>query len=110
MVDHSNSPGVTPEELAAVGLDPALAVAGGILSERPTIMCIHCGCSFVLHDRARPRCSKCDDYICDACAGNFYCFPVNKQIDLILGSDKPINPLILPAHLKPPSSIGEPPL
>jgi hypothetical protein len=70
MVDHRASPGL-PEDIARqAGYDPALCREGKTF-EQATLGCYHCGAHVVvnpLRTRDRGWCSKCDRYICDACA------------------------------------------
>lgn len=66
IVDHRESPGVTPEQ--ARGHGPA--VGAGQLLETPTYTCVHCQRIVIMNPlRTRPRvyCQKCDDYTCDEC-------------------------------------------
>ena len=85
-IDHRDSPGVTPADLAA--LPGAIAVAGGALLERDVQQCSHCQRGIVLHpNRVRPRgyCPKCDHYVCDGCeairvqTGN--CVPFRARLE-----------------------------
>lgn len=67
LIDHSASPGLTPEQLG--GFAPA--VGKGEVFESAINTCAHCQAMVVLNpDRTRERgyCSKCDKYLCDACA------------------------------------------
>lgn len=88
LIDHRNSPGVTPEFLSKMGVDPALAVAGGKTFEASTLNCVHCGTTVVLNPartRERARCWRCNKYMCDKCAKVdstlLKCEPLEKQID-----------------------------
>jgi hypothetical protein len=67
LIDHRESPGVSPEQAAAVGL-PVGAHRG--VFEAGTYTCNHC-CRVVvinpLRTRSREYCAKCDCYICDGC-------------------------------------------
>lgn len=70
VIDHRNSPGISKQDIAAVGLDPSRFpdLRGGTLYEAPTISCTHCQRIVVLNPlRTRPRnyCGHCDHYICD---------------------------------------------
>lgn len=81
MIDHKESPGITPEQ--ARGRGPA--VGKGQKLETPTYTCVHCQAVVVinpLRTRARGYCQKCDDYQCDACVP-FECKPFQKVIDEI---------------------------
>jgi hypothetical protein len=69
MVDHSASPGLTPEQARKMGYDPQM-VGEGAKTHAPTLGCPHCGSHIVLNPfRKRPRahCYQCDQYICDTC-------------------------------------------
>jgi hypothetical protein len=68
MIDHRESPGLRPEDVAHI--PGAIAVGKGQLFESAIISCSHCPRIVVLNpDRSRERgyCRKCDDYICDFC-------------------------------------------
>ncbi len=68
MIDHRDSPGISPEFAAQNNLP--VGVRGGQLFESAIAVCNHCGSDVLLHpDRSRPRewCSRCDSYICDNC-------------------------------------------
>lgn len=67
-VDHRNSPGITPADVAHLPM--MTAVPGGQLLQRDVKQCSHCQRGVVLEPkRVRPRavCPKCYHYICDAC-------------------------------------------
>jgi hypothetical protein len=69
LVDHSASPGLTPEEARMCGYDPSHCGEGKVL-EAATLTCAHCKMAFVknpLRTRDREYCKKCDHYICDFC-------------------------------------------
>lgn len=81
LIDHRNSPGVPPELMVGMGLDPN---AGRGVYESPTVTCCHCGTVVVLNPaRTRPRgyCSKCDSYVCDSPACSAECKPLSKTLD-----------------------------
>jgi hypothetical protein len=87
LIDHSASPGLSPEDAAFMGVDPRL-VAKGQVAEMPTITCGHCQYAVLLNpDRTRERgwCSKCDHYLCDECAALLHltleCRTMTRQID-----------------------------
>lgn len=88
LIDHRDSPGITPEEAHAAGRG-AFAVPGGKRHESGTITCTHCCAIVVLNPmRKRPRnyCPKCDAYICDGCAATaerLGCRPLDKMFDYI---------------------------
>ena len=70
LIDHRNSPGITPEFMAKNGLDPDAAVGAGKIWESGLLNCVHCGADVVMHPlrtRAREWCWACDAYICDGC-------------------------------------------
>jgi hypothetical protein len=67
LVDHTASPGLTPEFCRAFGMP---VVGEGQKAELPTLTCQHCNTMFIvnsLRTRERSYCQKCDGYICDAC-------------------------------------------
>ncbi len=69
MIDHRESPGITPEQ-AAAGPPGTIPVGKGMLFQAPTVNCSHCTRLIVLNPariRDRAYCPKCDYYICDAC-------------------------------------------
>lgn len=81
LVDHRNSPGLSPELLASIGADPR---AGKGLFESATITCAHCGVVVVINperSRARGHCRSCDHYVCDQLACHMDCRPLKKLID-----------------------------
>lgn len=83
LIDHRNSPGVSPECVRASGL-PTVAVGAGQALESATISCAHCNTIVILNpDRTRPRgyCRKCDAYVCDNPACNAECKPHLKTLE-----------------------------
>jgi hypothetical protein len=69
MIDHRNSPGLTPEWAAANGVTGPI-VGGGDLYRSGIKNCRHCGSDVLMNPmRKRPRewCRKCDAYICENC-------------------------------------------
>lgn len=87
-IDHSVGPGLSPEFLASMGLDPTMAVPGGSKLECATKTCAHCGSLVVLNPeraRARGSCWRCNQYLCDPCAADndtaLKCRPLAQQID-----------------------------
>lgn len=70
LIDHRNSPGLTPEFVRDNNL-PGPAVGAGRTFESALCVCKHCGADVILNpNRSRERewCSQCDAYICDNCA------------------------------------------
>jgi hypothetical protein len=68
-VDHSASPGLTPEQARRAGLPPELVGEGKKMSAA-TLGCAHCGSAVVLNPmrkRERAHCYQCNKYICDIC-------------------------------------------
>ncbi len=70
-IDHSDSPGLTPEQARAAGRSGLAGVIGaGQVFEAPTITCSHCQRVVILNPgrgRTRGYCPKCDHYLCDWC-------------------------------------------
>lgn len=69
LIDHRNSPGISPEFIAKNKLD-APAVGAGVTFESALSVCHHCHADVILNpNRSRERgwCWACDHYICDAC-------------------------------------------
>jgi hypothetical protein len=72
-IDHSNSPGFTPEEAAAGARTSVLPFVGpGKVFEAATLTCGHWPCGRIViknPDRVRARgyCPKCDHFVCDFC-------------------------------------------
>ncbi len=67
-IDHRDSPGLRPEDVAHV--PGTIAVPGGQHLERDIQQCSHCQRGVVLNParvRDRAVCQKCYHYICDAC-------------------------------------------
>lgn len=70
LIDHRNSPGITPEFMAANKLAGPV-VGKGQVFETALKNCVHCGTDVVLNpgrNRDREWCWACDAYICDPCA------------------------------------------
>ena len=87
MIDHRNSPGITPEFVRDNNLN-APAVGAGSVFESAMIVCTHCGADVILNpNRTRERewCFSCDGYICDGCGvarrSGIACVPMKKIID-----------------------------
>lgn len=69
LIDHRNSPGISPEFMRDHNLDGP-AVGAGVVYESATCTCKHCGTDVILNPkrtRDREYCSQCDGYICDSC-------------------------------------------
>jgi len=84
LVDHRASPGITADELFAVGLDPTMAVPEGKVLEAPTQTCAHCDDVVIMNPyrvRARGHCRKCDRFICDKPSCHAECTPFVKTLD-----------------------------
>lgn len=86
LIDHRNSPGVTPEFMCANKLDVPAVGAGQVFESAMTV-CGHCGANVILNpDRSRARewCWNCDSYLCDGCGGarkaGAACVPVKKKL------------------------------
>lgn len=70
LIDHTFSPGITPEWAAATGAAGPI-VGAGKKFESALKHCAHCGADVLLHPqrtRERESCWICDAYICDPCA------------------------------------------
>ena len=71
LIDHRNSPGISPEWAAARGLpQDTPIVGGGKTYETGLLSCSHCGADVIMNpQRTRDRewCMGCDRYICDSC-------------------------------------------
>lgn len=86
VIDHTNSPGLTPADVAHV--PNAVAVPGGKFLERDVLRCTHCERAIVLNPlriRDRGYCPKCDHYVCDGCetirVKTGECVPMRKLVD-----------------------------
>lgn len=69
LIDHRNSPGITPDFVRANGLD-APAVGAGQVFESAMSICHGCGSNIILNpNRSRERewCMVHDAYLCDGC-------------------------------------------
>lgn len=81
-VDHSESPGLLPADVAH--LPGAVAVGPGEVYKTDVQQCAHCQTVVVLNPkRTRPRgfCAKCNHYVCDHPVCNATCQPVAKLFD-----------------------------
>jgi len=86
IIDHSESPGINPEDVPARLRASTLITPAGQVTERDVQFCAHCGAQVILNPlRERPRsyCAKCDHYICDNPVCNKTCEPVKKLFDKI---------------------------
>lgn len=86
MIDHRQSPGISPEEAAHI--PGAIPVGRGRMFESDTVNCSHCTRLIVLNPlrtRDRAYCPNCDRYICDECeavrVATGVCRPFKKVID-----------------------------
>ena len=84
LIDHSASPGLTPEQAAGF----SVAVAGGEVYESAINTCAHCQAMVVINpQRTRDRgyCAKCDKYLCDECGYRLHvtltCDSVARRLD-----------------------------
>jgi hypothetical protein len=94
MIDHSASPGLTPDQARRFGYPPEL-VGEGKQMHAPTLGCPHCGAHVVLNpNRKRPRanCYKCNQYICD------YCAVVMRDPDYVHRSFKEVREMVHSGH------------
>jgi len=70
LIDHRNSPGITPEFIRANNLS-APAVGAGQVFESAMAICHGCSNDIILNpNRSRERewCMEHDAYLCDSCA------------------------------------------
>lgn len=71
LIDHRNSPGVSPEFIAQNNLQNVAPVVGpGQVFESAMVVCHGCGADIILNpNRSRERewCMVHDAYLCDAC-------------------------------------------
>lgn len=77
LIDHRNSPGVTPDFIRSCGKDPKdfLVVGEGKVLESDTLTCSHCQKVVLMsptRKRARAMCGKCNKFICDECSGSLF--------------------------------------
>jgi hypothetical protein len=92
MIDHRNSPGISPEFLRANNLDGP-AVGAGVTFESAMAVCHCCGADVVLNpNRSRDRawCMKHDAYLCDLCdaarSAGQDCTPYEQKLTAIFDS------------------------
>ncbi len=91
MLDNRAGPGLTPADMAQIGLAGHPGYAGGKLYEWAVMSCGHCAKDVVLNpERTRERgwCACCDRYVCDTCKAAGDCRPVEKMIDQLLKSPR----------------------
>jgi len=84
VIDHRDSPGVTPADVAHVPGQPIPPVGQGQLYEVDVLTCAHCQTVVLLNlKRTRPRgfCAKCNHYICDNPVCHATCAPIAKVFD-----------------------------
>lgn len=86
LIDHRNSPGVTPGSLPlpTQSAETAPIVPAGQVFESGTKICAHCQACVILNPqrtRERGYCAKCDDYICDNPICRAECRPFAKALD-----------------------------
>lgn len=86
VIDHTNSPGVTPADVAHI--PGAVSVGEGQTLERDFMTCSHCERVIVLNPlrtRDRGYCQKCHAYVCDGCedirAATGACVPMKQVLD-----------------------------
>ena len=88
LIDHRNSPGITPEFMRANNLDGP-AVGAGITYETAIVVCHGCQGDIVLNpNRSRERawCMSHDAYLCDNCdarraAAGGTCIPLRQKLE-----------------------------
>lgn len=88
LIDHRNSPGITPEFLRRNRIDGP-AVGAGVTFESAVTVCHGCQGDIVLNpNRTRERawCMKHDAYLCDNCnarraASGGSCVPLQQKMD-----------------------------
>jgi hypothetical protein len=99
MVNHKDSPGLTPEFLAEVakafpGEDTLPPGAGTGMFEAPIVTCVHCQQMVIinpLRNRQRGWCGKCAHYLCDKCSLNqklgVPCRPYTQVIEDVINQN-----------------------
>lgn len=84
IIDHTDSPGIRPEDIPLALRGSSPAVLAGQKFETDIQFCAHCGSQVVLNkQRTRPReyCAKCNHYICDNPICVKECAPLRKLFD-----------------------------
>jgi hypothetical protein len=86
-IDHRDSPGLTPADVAHV--PGSIPVAGGSLLERDVLTCSHCQRGVILEPlrtRDRGYCPKCNHFVCDSCDTSRVktgaCVPMKQVLDV----------------------------
>jgi len=89
VIDHRDSPGITPADVAHVPVAGPIVGAGETF-EADALTCSHCERGIVLNParvRERGYCAKCDHYVCDACNAirvkTGACVPLRQTIDVL---------------------------
>lgn len=88
LIDHRESPGITPEQAAAAG-HGTIAVPAGKKLECATYNCSHCTRLVIMNPqrtRSRGYCPKCNRNVCDQCEANRVasggaCKPFSQLVD-----------------------------
>jgi ribosomal protein S27AE len=84
IIDHSDSPGIKPEDVPTRLRGSAEIVEKGQKFEADIQFCAHCGTQVILNPkrvRARGYCAKCNHYICDNPICNKTCEPLKALLD-----------------------------
>lgn len=84
IIDHTDSPGLRPEDIPARLKTTTPVVGAGQKYEVDIQFCAHCGSQIILNPkRTRPRefCVKCNHYVCDNPICIKECAPLKKLLD-----------------------------
>lgn len=84
IVDHSESPGVSPADFPRGFPKGTVFVGKGHALEADVQMCAHCQRAVLLNperQRQRGYCAKCDHYICDAPGCQLECRPIAHVLE-----------------------------
>lgn len=91
IIDHKDSPGISPEEIPDRLKKSTIAVQKGQVYEADIQQCTHCQRGVILNtERIRERgyCPYCYHYICDSCREMLditgQCIPFKKVLDAIV--------------------------
>lgn len=87
LIDHRNSPGLTPEWAMVNGVGGPIVQAGRTY-ETGIKMCAHCGGQVMMNPmrtREREWCMICDAYLCDNCGLNKKLGVPHKSFRQVLG-------------------------